>query len=42
MLRMVEGPKVADLLSLEGDGGAERELVASVMPILRANDFCLS
>lgn len=42
VLRMVEGPSVADLLSLEGEGGAERELVACVTPMLRARDFCLS
>lgn len=40
--RRVEGPRVADLLSLEGEGGAERELVARVTPMLRAMDFCLS
>ena len=39
MLLMVDGPRVADLLSLEGEEGAERELVASVTPMLRANDF---
>ena len=41
--RILEGPRVADLvLSLQGEGGAERELVARVTPILLANDFCLS
>ena len=42
VLRIVEGPSVADLLSLEGEGGAERELVAKVTPMLRARDFCLN
>lgn len=36
---MEEGPRVAALLSFEGDDGAERELVARVTPILRAKDF---
>lgn len=41
-VRIDDGPRVADLLSFEGEGGAERELVASVTPILRARDFCLN
>ena len=39
ILLMVDGPSVAALLSLEGEEGTERELVASVTPMLRANDF---
>ena len=39
MILMLEGPRVAALLSLEGEEGTERELVASVTPMLRANDF---
>ena len=39
MFLMLEGPRVAALLSLEGEEGTERELVARVTPMLRANDF---
>ena len=42
VLLMVEGPSVADLLSFEGEGGAVREWVARVIPMLLARDFCLN
>ena len=44
LCRTLAGPRVADLgwPSFEGEAGAERELVAKVTPILRANDFCRS
>ena len=36
---MEDGPRVAALLSFEGEEGTETELVARVTPMLRASDF---
>ena len=39
MVLMEDGPRVAALLSFEGEEGTETELVARVTPMLRASDF---